>query len=64
MRGTRFYFADAAAYGLLRNELGTRPEDMIMDLVDTVTSVNLSFRYIVDRFILNMKCAFRQEAES
>lgn len=64
MQGTRFYFADAAAYGLLRNEAGTRPEDMTNDLMDTVGSVSLSLRYIVDRFIQNKKCAFRLEAES
>ena len=64
MQGTRFYFADAAAYGFLRNEAGTRPEDMTMNLMGTVEHVSLSLRYIVTGFIQKRKCSFRPETES
>lgn len=64
MKETRFYFADAAAYGYLRNEEGTSPGDLANNLVNTVGRVSLSLRDIVTRFIQYRKCAFRAEAES
>ncbi len=64
MRGTRFFFADAAATGYARSVAGTEAaEELKGDLEDAVNRVNHGLMVLVRTFIERRGCAYRREPE-
>lgn len=64
MRGTRFFFADAAATGYARSVGGTdAAEELKGDLEDAVERVNYGLMVLVRMFVERRGCAYRREAE-
>jgi hypothetical protein len=64
MRGTRFFFADAAATGYARSVAGTEAaEELRGDLQDAVNRVNHGLMVLVTTFIARRGRAYRREVE-
>lgn len=64
MKGTRFYFADAAATSYLRSIVGgTQAEELMMTVADLLRSVNHALMGTVGAFIQKRGYAYRAVAE-
>lgn len=64
MRETRFYFADAAATGYPKSEVGRDKWDgMLMKMVGVLEQVNRALMMVVHKYIQRRGCAYRAETE-